>query len=140
MAPVGRSGVEGADNRRTVSGMWGLAMGLAVVIAACDAVLGRSVVLLALLSLSPFCALLTARWTKTALAGVWAVVLGVPLGIPDGIWGSSEYLAMLGIVLIASVLSTAAAVILQRRTLDVATLVSAGEVAPRGRSRRDVAI
>jgi hypothetical protein len=115
--PVGRSQVEKIDSGRTESGVWRLAMGLAVVIAASDALLGRSVVLLALLSLSPFCALLTARWTRTALAGTWAAVLGVPLGVPDGIWGSSEYLAMLGIVLAASVLSTAAAVILQRRAL-----------------------
>jgi hypothetical protein len=105
----------GRGGTSSVTRMWRLAMGLSVLIATCDALLGRSVVLLALLSLSPCCALLTGRWTRTALAGVWAIALGVPLGLADGIWGTGEDLAMLGIVLVASVLSTAAAVILQGR-------------------------
>lgn len=60
--------------------------------------------------------LIPSCWLVALIIGV-VPVLGVPLGVPDGIWGSSEYLAMLGIVLTASVLSTAAAAMLQRRAL-----------------------
>jgi hypothetical protein len=51
MTPTDQSRADIADSASTVSGMWRLAMGLAVMIVICDALLGRSVVLLALLSL-----------------------------------------------------------------------------------------
>lgn len=96
---------------------WRLAVALSLLIAGCDALLGHRVILLALLSLVPLCALFTGRWMRTALVGVWAIALGVPLGVPDGIWGTRADVAMLAIVLGASVLSTLVAAMLERRTV-----------------------
>lgn len=107
----------------SVSQVWWLSFVLSSVIAATDAVLPH-VVLIALLAVGPFCGALTGRWARTAAAGVWAVVLAVALGFPDGIWGTSTQLADLAVVAVVALLSTFAATLAERRRY------SAGAVNP----------
>jgi cation:H+ antiporter len=91
-------------------------LGLSVIVAAADAALGPHLVLIGLLIVSPCCALLTGRWAFTALFGLWAVGLAIVLGVPDGIWGTGTHFAFLAAVGTVSVVTSAAAAVLQNRT------------------------
>ena len=92
-----------------------LGIGLCVLVATTDAVLGRRVILIGLLIIGPCCAVFTGRSRRIALAGAWALGLAVGLGVPDGIWGTRTHLAFVGVVLMVAVVSTAAAFTLERR-------------------------
>jgi hypothetical protein len=58
-----------------------LAFILSVVVAVTDATVGHRVVLIGLLIAASCCALLSGRWLPTALTGLWAIGLGVLLGM-----------------------------------------------------------
>ncbi|HEY5261682.1 MAG TPA: sulfotransferase [Solirubrobacteraceae bacterium] len=86
---------------------------LCSVVAVTDALDSR-VILIPLLVTGPLCGLLTGRWTRTAIAGIWAVVLAVLLCVPDEIWGTSTQLSYLGTVVAAALLSTSAATAIEK--------------------------
>jgi hypothetical protein len=98
----------------SVGQVWGFALILSSLIAATDAILTH-VVLIALLAAGPFCGLLTGRWARTASTGIWAVVLAVPLGFPDHIWGTRTQLVDLSVVTAVALLSIFAAILIERR-------------------------
>jgi hypothetical protein len=98
----------------SVGQVWGFALILSSLIAATDAILTH-VVLIALLAAGPFCGLLTGRWARTASTGIWAIVLAVPLGLPDHIWGTRTQLVDLSVVAVAALLSIFAAILIERR-------------------------
>ena len=98
----------------SVGQVWWLALLLTSIIAATDAILTH-IVLITLLTAGPFCGLLTGRWSRTALVGVWAVALAVVLGFPDGIWGTRVQMVDLGTVAGVALLSTIAATLIERR-------------------------
>ena len=86
-----------------------------VTVTVTDAGLGRRVVLIGLLVIGPCCVLLTGRWVPTGLTGLWAIGLAVVVGLPDGIWGTSTFVAFLAAVALVACVSTAAAFIEIRR-------------------------
>jgi hypothetical protein len=119
LQPAGRgSAVPARDQSllagRTVSQVWWFALILSAVIAATDVVLSH-VILIALLTVGPFCGLLTGRWTRTATAGLWALALAVLLGVPDEIWDTRTQFVDLGAVAMVALLSTIAATFIERR-------------------------
>lgn len=97
----------------SVNRVWWLALILSSTIAATDAMLTH-VILIPLLAAGSFCGLLTGRWTRTATAGIWAVVLAVLLGLPDEIWDTHAQLVDVGGVALAALLSTIAATLIER--------------------------
>jgi hypothetical protein len=96
--------------------LWVLSFVLCAVVAAVDALLGHRLVLIGLLIVGPCCAVLTGRWSRTALTGTCAVSLAVVLGLPDRIWGSAAHLVFLLAVLIVAVVSTIATAVIERAT------------------------
>jgi hypothetical protein len=108
------AGEESLLARWSVGQVWGFALILSSLIAATDAILTH-VVLIALLAAGPFCGLLTGRWARTASIGVWAVVLAVPLGFPDHVWGTRTQLVDLSVVTAVALLSVFAAILIERR-------------------------
>ncbi len=97
----------------TVGRLWALGLGLSVLVAATDAVLGHRIVLIGLLIVGPCCALLTGRWVPTGLTGLWVIGLAIVLGVPDGIWGTTMHLAFLGAVAAVAVANTLAAAVIR---------------------------
>jgi len=77
---------------------------------------GHRVILIGLLIAGPCCALLSARWIRSAQAGVIAVGLAIALAIPDGIWGTSAQFAFVGAVLMVALVCTWAAAIIEAVT------------------------
>ncbi len=98
----------------SVSQVWWFALLLTSTIAATDAILTH-VVLITLLAAGPFFGLLTGRWARTAVVGVWAVALAVLLGFPDRVWGTHIQVVDLGTVASVALLSTFAATLIERR-------------------------
>jgi len=94
--------------------MWRLSLLLCTVIAACDAASGPHLILIGLLIAGPCCALLTARWLPTVLASLYALVLGIVLGVPDQIFATATQYAFLAAVAVTSLTATAGAAFLQR--------------------------
>jgi len=95
----------------TVARLWALSLALPAVGAGVDAALGR-VVLIGLLIVGPCTALLTCRWVPTALTGLWATSLAVPLGLADRIWGTTTHLAFLAAVVAVALATTVAAALI----------------------------
>ncbi len=119
LRPIRRRPVIPARNQSLLAGMsvsqvWGFALFLTSIIAATDAILTH-IVLITLLAAGPFLGLLTGRWAKTAVVGIWAVALAVVLGFPDGIWGTHIQVVDLGTVASVALLSTFAATLIERR-------------------------
>ena len=100
---------------RTVNQLFGAALGWCAVVAAVDALSGRHLVLIGLLIVGPCCTLLTGRWRRTALAGLFAIALAVACGKPDGIFGTGEHLAFVGSVVAVTVVATASAAMTAQR-------------------------
>ena len=96
--------------------LWILGLAISLVIASIDAALGHRVILIGLLIAGPCCALLTGRWIPTALTGLWVIGLGVVLGLPDDIWGTSIHLAFLAAVSVVAMVNTLAAAMIEIRT------------------------
>ena len=99
----------------SVTRVWYLALAISSFIAAADAILGQRVILIGLLIAGPCCGLFTGRRAQTAITGVWAIALAMILGLPDGIWGTSTHVALLGAVIIAAIATTASAAIIENR-------------------------
>jgi cation:H+ antiporter len=99
----------------SIKRVWYLALLITALIAAADAILGHHLILIGLLIAGPCCALLTGRWLPTVTAGAWAVALAVPLGVPDGIWGTFTHLVLLAAVVIVAAVSTSSAYVLEKR-------------------------
>jgi cation:H+ antiporter len=99
----------------SVTRVWCLALAISCLIAALDAILGHEVILIGLLIAGPCCGVFTGRRAQTATAGVWAIALALILGLPDGIWGTTTHAAYLGAVIIAAIVTTTSAAILEHR-------------------------
>jgi hypothetical protein len=96
----------------TAGRLWALGLALTVAVAAADAGLGHRVVLIGLLIVGPCSALLTFRWVRTGLPGLFAIGLAVVLGIPDGIWATTTHLAFLAAVTVVALAATLAAAVI----------------------------
>jgi hypothetical protein len=118
-AEVGGQGDQGGLWQResvlagwSIGRLWRLGLISCGVIAACDAASGPYVILIGLLIIGPVCALLTARWTLTAVASCLAVALGVALGVPDQIFATvTQYMFLAAVAAVG----TAAAVLQRQR-------------------------
>jgi sodium/calcium exchanger protein len=95
----------------------GLSFVLCLAVAALDAATGRHLILIGALIVGPCFALLTGRWRRTALTGVFALALGVLLGVPDGIFSTYVHYAFLAAIAVVTVTATLSAGWLQRRTM-----------------------
>jgi hypothetical protein len=102
----------------SVGRVWRLSLISCCVVAACDAASGPHLILIGLLITGPVGALLTARWTLTAAATVFAVALGVVLGVPDKIFATVTQYAFPAAVAAAGTAAVAGAAVLQRRADD----------------------
>jgi hypothetical protein len=98
----------------SVNQVWAFALTLCAIIAATDAILTH-VVLIAVLTVGPFCGAFTGRWLRTAVVGAWALTLAVPLGLADNVWGTRTQLVDLTAVAMVALLSTLAATLAERR-------------------------
>ncbi|HXA54732.1 MAG TPA: hypothetical protein VNV37_07640 [Solirubrobacteraceae bacterium] len=94
--------------------VWLFALLLCFLIAATDAILTH-VVLIAVLTAGPLCGAFTGRWSRTAIVGLWAFALGVPLGLADNIWDTRTQFVDLAAVATVALLSTLAATLAERR-------------------------
>ncbi len=99
----------------SIGRLWRLSLILITVIAACDAASGPHLILIGVLIAGPCCALLTARWALTAAASGFALVLGVPLGVPDQIFATLTQYALLTAVAAVGAATTIGAAVLQRQ-------------------------
>jgi hypothetical protein len=99
----------------SVSRLWLLALLLSGAIAACDALLGRRLILMGLLIVGPCCALLAGRWVITILTGVWVLLLGVLVSMPDGIWATATQAAFLAAIAVVAATATIAAAVIEHR-------------------------
>lgn len=111
----------GLERESLVSGwsvrkLWFLGLGVSLVIAVIDAVLGHRIILIGLLIAGPCCVLLTGRWIPTGLTGLWVIGLAVVLGVPDGIWATSAHLEFLAAVAVVALVSTLAAALIEIRS------------------------
>ena len=106
-------GIPGWSIRR----LWPLSFLLCLAVAALDAATGSRLILIGALIAGPCCALLTGRWRRTALTGVFALSLGVLLGVPDGIFSTYEHYAFLAAIAVVTVAATLSAAYLQRRAI-----------------------
>jgi hypothetical protein len=95
--------------------LWRLSLVLCCAVAACDAASGSHLILIGLLIAGPCCALLTAWWVLTAVAGGVAVVLGIVLGLPDQIFATGTQYGFLAVVAAAGTAATVGAAILERQ-------------------------
>ena len=111
--PDTESGIPGWSIRR----LWRLSFLLCLAVAALDAATGSQLVLIGALTAGPCCALLTGRWRRTALTGVFALSLGVLLGVPDGIFSTYVHYAFLAAIAFVAVTATLSAAYLQRRAM-----------------------
>lgn len=98
----------------SVNQVWAFALMLCVIIAATDAILSH-VVLIAVLTAGPSCSALTGRWLRTAVVGIWAFTLAIPLGVADSVWDTRTQLVNLTAVATVALLSTLAATFAERR-------------------------
>jgi cation:H+ antiporter len=88
---------------------------LCLVIAAVDAATGHRLILIGLLTVGPCCALLTGHWRRTATTGALALVLGVLLGVPDGVFATALQYAFLTAIGVVTLAATAGAALIQHR-------------------------
>ncbi len=101
----------------SVRRLQGLSFGLCLAVAALDAATGPHLILIGALIVGPCCALLTGRWIRTALTGVFALSLGVLLGVPDGIFSTNVHYEFLAAIAVVTITATLSAACLQRRTM-----------------------
>src|SRR6516162_1046645 len=109
-AAVGRGGLwqrESVLPGWSIGRLWRLSLISCGIIAACDAASGPHLILIGLLTIGPVAALLTARWTLTAVASCLAVALGVTLGVPDQIFATVTQYVFLAAVAAVGATATA---------------------------------
>lgn len=102
---------------RSTSQIWWAALALTSVVALVDAVLTNHIILIPYLAAGPCISSMTGQRARTAIAGTWALILGVLLGVPDEIWGTSLQFHYLLVVAGASLLSLPAATAIARRRM-----------------------
>jgi hypothetical protein len=129
--PGGRWRRESALPGWSTGRLWRLSLLLCCVIAACDAASGPHLILIGLLIVGPVCALLTARWALTAAASIFALALGVVLGVPDQIFATVTHFAFLAAVATVGTTATVGAAVLQRHR----PLSASGASARRGQAK-----
>ena len=95
--------------------VWTLSFLLCAAVAACDAASGPHLILIGVLITGPCCALLTGRWTLTAVTSCFAMALGVVLGFPHQVFATLTQYASLTAVAAAGLAATLSAAVLQRR-------------------------
>ncbi|MCQ4080952.1 hypothetical protein NGB36_10155 [Streptomyces sp. RB6PN25] len=95
--------------------LWLLSFSLCFAVAICDAATGRHLILIGVLIVGPCCALLTGRWRRTAATGVCALVLGVVLGMPDGVFATTLQYNLLAMIAATTATASLGAAVLQRR-------------------------
>jgi hypothetical protein len=100
--------------RWSVNQIWAFDLILCALISGVDALLGQRAILMGLLIAIPCCALLTGRWSRTAMSGALAVALAVALGIPDGIWATTTQLAYIGAIAAVALVCSFSAVSTER--------------------------
>jgi len=111
--PATEPGIPGWSIRR----LQRLSFVLCLAVAALDAATGRHLILIGALIVGPCCALLTGRRVRTAITGIFALALGVLLGVPDGIFSSCVQYAFLAATTVVTIAATLSAAWLQRRTM-----------------------
>ena len=94
-----------------------------------DVITGPDAVLIGALSLGPLIASLGASRRTTIAAAVTAVAIAVPLGLVDGIFGSTDHLIRMGIVSLAGLIAVQASQQRERRELISRQLLHVVEVA-----------
>lgn len=87
-------------------GLVGAAACLAV--AGLDLVFVQGIALLSLVVAGPCLSVIGGRWRQIALIGALSVALTLLLCIPDGVWGTSDQLAVMALVSVVAVLATVA--------------------------------
>ena len=127
VGPRGRGRNAGANGQGPATGLriqgwstrrlWGMSFVLCLAVAALDAATGRHLILIGALIVGPCCALLTGRWRRTALTGVFALSLGVLLGVPDGIFNTYVHYVFLAAIAVVTITTTLCTACLQRRTM-----------------------
>lgn len=95
--------------------VWALSAILCLAVAVIDAATGRRLVLISLLTVGPCAALFTARWRRTASITLLALGLGVLLGVPDGVFGTSLQYALLAPIAVVGACTVAGAAVLEHR-------------------------
>jgi len=106
--PVGEQATTKRDRRALVLAM--LASGAVTTL---DAFLVQGIALMSLVVIGPCIALLGGRWKQVALSGAFSLVAATALSIPDGVWWSSDQLAVLLVVVLVSLFATVAGFIAQ---------------------------
>jgi hypothetical protein len=108
----------GSHNGRAVRSRWPTPLIMAVTsasaVAALDAITGRRVVFVGGLVIAPVLATVSCRAKQVLMASLWAVGLGLVLGVVDGIWGTYEHAAFLGAVVVVSVASTVVTAVVEQ--------------------------
>lgn len=107
-APGGSTGWNPAN-------VWALSAILCLTVAVIDAATGRRLVLIGLLAVGPCAALFTARWRRTASITLLALGLGVLLGVPDGVFGTSIQYTLLASITVVGACAVTGAAVLERR-------------------------
>jgi PAS domain S-box-containing protein len=80
-------------------------VGIVTVLAIVDLPLGHSAVLISFLAAGPVVAAARAGPRSTALVGAYAVAVGILLGVADHIFGHTEHLLRVGVVVVLSALA-----------------------------------
>ena len=101
----------------SIGRLWRLSFLLCLAVGALDAATGPHLILIGALIVGPCCALLTGRWIRTALTGVFALSLGTLLGVPDGIFSTYVHYAFLAAITVVTITATLSAAYLQRRMI-----------------------
>jgi hypothetical protein len=85
-----------------------LATASTAAVAALDAFIVQGIALMSLLVIGPCLALLGGRWRPVAVTGAVSLAAAVALSDPDGVWWTSDQLAVLLVVTLVSGFATAA--------------------------------
>ena len=99
-----------------------LGLALATAIAAFDAALGASVVLIELLVAAPLLAALGASWQRTAIVAAYALALAVVLGLPDEVFLEQQHVTGMIAVALGGAIAIYVARLRHERELDASRL------------------
>ena len=108
-----------------------LATAYVVIVAAVDAAVGETAILIGLLSIGPFIAAFGAPRSATLAIGVLAVVLAITLGWADGIAGSVDHVVRTAVVATASGVAVAFSHVRLQREEALRRVAQVAEVAQR---------
>src|SRR5690242_19419700 len=106
-----------------------LSLGITSVIALIDAITGHGAILIGLVIIGPLVSSARSGPRGVLLVSAWAILLGVILGWPDGVFGSTEHVLRISIVVAGSLLAIWTAGIRQSRERTAALLGAQAAVA-----------